>query len=588
VKASELGNDAGRESLINPIKAVKLKKPVRPGSLAEKLWCVHPVAEAVVSYLFGDLMCIERREQLREHDFAILPDGFITRGAFVERPRFYDGNPFVGKRGLEQQLVWKEKQRDELAAEERKLAPIEQDVRAMNEGWRQQFEVSPNLYSDLAKAQELPKLQAELQENIARLNTIDRAKFDELAREQTTLESNLKAMEEERRNLDRSEKRTKLRDLQAVIERTRAEVAKLAEKFEQIRNETDVSAWLRPLEELRQKTLAEVPAKDAAAERLREQFHEFSEQATGAWEQLKAKRRELAFAHPKFDELPVEAEANEKYDGQLAKLEQSDIPDYKAKAERERKNWENLFRTQVLEKLHSALQTVRDTLFILNQELRKRPIGNDRYQLHYWQNPDYKIYHELVEASSLARADELFFASAEPRFRDALEGFLKVLTDDQRHAERDRLLDYRHYYEYDMEVLEEDGRKTSVDRHSGKFSGGENQSPYFIAILASYLRAYRRYGSRRPEPSLGLVPIDEAFSKLSGERIKDCITALKAFDLQGVFSMSTGNIPYAFEHCDWLVVVSKEDRRVGRKTEIRNIPVSLARDSEDARRLMGS
>ncbi len=588
MKASELGNDAGRESLINPIKAVKLKKPVRPGSLAEKLWCVHPVAEAVVSYLFGDLMCIERREQLCEHDFAILPDGFITRGAFVERPRFYDGNPFVGKRGLEQQLVWKEKQRDELAAEERKLAPIEQDVRAMNEGWRQQFEVSPNLYSDLAKAQELPKLQAELQENIARLNTIDRAKFDELAREQTTLESNLKAMEEERRNLDRSEKRTKLRDLQAVIERTRAEVAKLAEKFEQIRNETDVSAWLRPLEELRQKTLAEVPAKDAAAERLREQFHEFSEQATGAWEQLKAKRRELAFAHPKFDELPVEAEANEKYDGQLAKLEQSDIPDYKAKAERERKNWENLFRTQVLEKLHSALQTVRDTLFILNQELRKRPIGNDRYQLHYWQNPDYKIYHELVEASSLARADELFFASAEPRFRDALEGFLKVLTDDQRHAERDRLLDYRHYYEYDMEVLEEDGRKTSVDRHSGKFSGGENQSPYFIAILASYLRAYRRYGSRRPEPSLGLVPIDEAFSKLSGERIKDCITALKAFDLQGVFSMSTGNIPYAFEHCDWLVVVSKEDRRVGRKTEIRNIPVSLARDSEDARRLMGS
>ncbi len=588
MKASELGNDAGRESLINPIKAVKLKKPVRPGSLAEKLWCVHPVAEAVVSYLFGDLMCIERREQLREHDFAILPDGFITRGAFVERPRFYDGNPFVGKRGLEQQLVWKEKQRDELAAEERKLAPIEQDVRAMNEGWRQQFEVSPNLYSDLAKAQELPKLQAELQENIARLNTIDRAKFDELAREQTTLESNLKAMEEERRNLDRSEKRTKLRDLQAVIERTRAEVAKLAEKFEQIRNETDVSAWLRPLEELRQKTLAEVPAKDAAAERLREQFHEFSEQATGAWEQLKAKRRELAFAHPKFDELPVEAEANEKYDGQLAKLEQSDIPDYKAKAERERKNWENLFRTQVLEKLHSALQTVRDTLFILNQELRKRPIGNDRYQLHYWQNPDYKIYHELVEASSLARADELFFASAEPRFRDALEGFLKVLTDDQRHAERDRLLDYRHYYEYDMEALEEDGRKTSVDRHSGKFSGGENQSPYFIAILASYLRAYRRYGSRRPEPSLGLVPIDEAFSKLSGERIKDCITALKAFDLQGVFSMSTGNIPYAFEHCDWLVVVSKEDRRVGRKTEIRNIPVSLARDSEDARRLMGS
>jgi uncharacterized protein YPO0396 len=74
-----------------------------------------------------------------------------------------------------------------------------------------------------------------------------------------------------------------------------------------------------------------------------------------------------------------------------------------------------------------------------------------------------------------------------------------------------------------------------VDRHSGKFSGGENQSPYFIAILASYLRAYKRYATRKVEPSLGLVPIDEAFSKLSGERVKDCVTALKAFELQGVF-----------------------------------------------------
>jgi len=98
-----------------------------------------------------------------------------------------------------------------------------------------------------------------------------------------------------------------------------------------------------------------------------------------------------------------------------------------------------------------------------------------------------------------------------------------------------------------------DGRPSSVDRHSGKFSGGENQSPYFIAILACYLRAYHRYEKRRKDPSLALVPIDEAFSKLSGERIKDCIDALKALDLQGVFSMSSGNIPYALDMCDQMI-----------------------------------
>jgi hypothetical protein len=94
LKASEFGNETGRESLINPAKALKLKKTVRSGSLAEKLKTSHPVAEAVVSHLFGDVMCVESLAQLRAlppDQNGILPDGFMTRGAFVERPHFYDG-----------------------------------------------------------------------------------------------------------------------------------------------------------------------------------------------------------------------------------------------------------------------------------------------------------------------------------------------------------------------------------------------------------------------------------------------------------------------------------------------------------------
>ncbi|NBV24500.1 MAG: hypothetical protein EBS05_21600 [Proteobacteria bacterium] len=587
LKAAELGGDSARESLVNPGKALKLKRGPRPGSLAEKLRASHPVAEAIINDMFGHVMCVDRREQLREHEHAILPDGFMTRGAFVERPRFYDGNPFVGKRGLDQQLAWKEKQRDDLEVEERRLRPLVEAVQAVNDGWREHFDLGPSLYQDLARAQELPKLRAELDKNIADLKTIDRAKFDELASQQVKLEGELKQLEEERRTLDRSEKRAELRRLENQVEETRKAVQRLLEQFEKVRNETDVSPWLKRLDELRSETLDRFPNKEVAANKFNGQFHEASEQTGAAWERLKALRRELALTHAKFDDLPVEAESNQTYAKQLAKLNESDIPEYSAKAGRERKNWETLFRTQVLEKLNYALHEVVNLIALLNNALRTRPIGNDHYQLHHRQNPEFKIYHELLSSGVLAHPEELWFASAEPRFKEAIGHFLQVLTEQAGSPEAARLLDYRNYYDYDMEVVDRDGRKTSVDRHSGKFSGGENQSPYFIAILASYLRAYRRYTARKQEPTLGLVPIDEAFSKLSGERIKDCITALKAFDLQGVFSMSTGNIPYAFEHCDWLVVVSKEERRIGKRTEIRNIPVSLARDSDDARRMMG-
>jgi len=587
----QLREEARGESLVNPAKALKLRKPVKPGSLAEKLVTKHPVAEALISHLFGELICVDTREQLREHDAAITPDGFMTRGAFIERPRHYDNLPFVGQRGLRQQLAWKEQQRDTLMAEERQLRPLAEDVDQVQVRTRDLFEAPPSLYEDLARAAELPRLQTELDENLVRLNQIDRALFDDLSQRQSDLEGELAILREEQRRLDRSEKRAKFRELERGIEDRREAEQEARVRFNRVQNENDVSRWLRRMEELRTEMLGRYPRPDAAANRFAELYHEKDKASVEHWQQLVAARHELAMVHAKFDDLPTDSPENTAYERQLTKLEESEIPDYHAKAERERKTWEKLFRTQILEKLRNALFEVENTRMLLNSYL-KRPIGNNRYRVMKWENPDFRLYHKLLDASALAREDELFFASSDAELREAIAQFLRILVEQPDSAEAAKLLDYRHYYDYDMEVddLGEDGevKATSrVDRQSGKFSGGENQSPYFIAILASYLRAYKRHDTRSKLPSLALVPIDEAFSKLSGERIKDCIKALESLDLQGVFSMSTGNIPYAFEHCDSLVVVAKEEKRVGKKVVIRNVPVSLHKDSPDARRLLG-
>lgn len=587
----QLRDEARGESLVNPMKALKLKRAVSAGSLAEKLTTEHPVAEAIIRHHFGELICVERREALRDYDAAITPDGFMARGAFVERTRHYDNLPFVGQRGLRQQLLWKETRRDQLLGEEGKLAPLAECAEAVQREWNKRFATAESLAEQLAEARLLPNLEAERDRNIERLKTIDRAKFDELAQQQQDLENELRLMHDEQRKLDRSEKRAEFRRLEKMIaERATAESEAL-EKFQRVQRERDVSVWLSRLGELRDEVCARLPVKEVAAGEFASLFNRSDKAAAEEWQKLIAARRELAMTHPKFDDLPIEGEENAAYDKQLAKLGESDIPDYAAKAERERKTWEKLFRTQVLEKLRNALFEVENTRVLLNNSLR-RPIGNNRYRIIKWENPDFALYHKLLDASAVAREDELFFASADAELRAACDEFLHALIDEGKKIVADRLLDYRHYYEYDMEVddLGEDGevKATSrVDRQSGKFSGGENQSPYFIAILASYLRAYKRHDTRSKQASLALVPIDEAFSKLSGERIKDCIEAMKSLDLQGVFSMSTGNIPYAFEHCDSLIVVAKEERRVGKRPHVRNVPVSLHKDSPDARRLLG-
>jgi energy-coupling factor transporter ATP-binding protein EcfA2 len=583
---AELGDQGGRESLVNPAKALRLNGTVRSGSLAEKILTSHPVASAIVRHTFGNLMCVEDVPELRDHDLAILPNGFMSRGAFVERGRFYDGNPFVGTKGLQQQLAWKETELANVELNEQELAPIEAAIRSLQERWDERFGTPGTLYADLVRAKELPSLEEDVAAVREQLRTIDQSKFVTLAKQQAELQANLNSLRAEQRKLDQSPHRRDVQSLVSEMDSLRRQVESAKERFDRVQFGENISQWTERLDGLRNEMLTQYPAKDAAARKCGELFNEWNKDEGVRWEQLQAKRRELATRHSKFEELDASCADNSAYEKQFSKLKDSEIPEYAKKSKTERARWEGLFRTQVLEKLHSALREVLDQVQLLNSALKQHPIGNDRYQLRYWHNPDFRIYHDLIEANALAREDELFFASAEPQLRETIEQFLKILIEKPDSAESARLLDYRFYYEFDMEVIEADGRKTSVDRQSGKFSGGENQSPYFIAILASYLRAYRRYSSRKSDATLAIVPIDEAFSKLSGERIKDCMTALRAFDLQGVFSMSTGNIPYALEHCDWLVAVSKKEGRVGKRLRIKNIPLSIGTDSDDARRLI--
>jgi uncharacterized protein YPO0396 len=291
---------------------------------------------------------------------------------------------------------------------------------------------------------------------------------------------------------------------------------------------------------------------------------------------------------PRFDDLPDDGRSTKDYDKLLARIEGQGIPDFEKKAAAERLRWENLFRTQVLSRMQKALKDIDNIVFLLNKQL-KRPIGNDIYRIHKEPNPEFRFYRELINLNSARDPDDLFFSSLEGELKVALQTFLQTLVKQANSPEAARLLDYRQYFDYDLLVTDKrdsDAKPVSVDKQSKKMSGGENQSPYFVAILASYLHAYNRHETRWKEPSLALVPIDEAFSKLSGERIQDCLTAMQELDLQGVFSMSSGNIPYAFSLCDELIIIAKQEKREGGRTRIRNVPTVLLRDTPEGQEWM--
>jgi len=248
----ELKNDSPQESLIHPAKALRLAKAVKPGSLAEKIRAEHPVARAIVNQVFGDLICLEKRDDLGRHDYAILPDGFMTRGAFVERRRHYDNFPFVGQRGLDQQLALKQSQWKDLDAQERRLAPIAGAVQGILERAAQFVPEHTSLMADLIHAQGLPKLEQELTGNIAKLNAIDRASFEEKERELIKLGTDLPAWEAEHLKLVGSQKKGKIQDLESAVAEAKAEESATLRTFERVKQEIgDISIYAKRINDWR-------------------------------------------------------------------------------------------------------------------------------------------------------------------------------------------------------------------------------------------------------------------------------------------------------------------------------------------------
>ncbi len=182
----------------------------------------------------------------------------------------------------------------------------------------------------------------------------------------------------------------------------------------------------------------------------------------------------------------------------------------------------------------------------------------------------------------LQPAEDDLFALLEGAVRESIEALFESIVEHPDSRVALQFLDYRNYHDYDLkvrDVTDPNAAPVSIDRQATKMSGGENQSPYFIAILACYLRAYKRHLTGRVAgPSLCLIPIDEAFSKMSGDGIRHSIDALKELDLQGFLSMSSGNIPYAIDGCDQVLTVSKKKTHHHNQEGVRNIAVSLTRE----------
>jgi uncharacterized protein YPO0396 len=583
----EFRHDSPQESLVDPERSLARNPKVMENSLATKIGSDHPVARAVLDELFGAVVCVMALDDLKKHQDAILPDGFRQRGLFAERPRQYDQRPCIGSRGIERLRAHLTARADECRAALGRIEPLLSRVENLQRFVQENALDSEDIEGDISAASRLKELETERDSLIARNTKASTPELTDRMAAITKLENAANSLDEKRLDLHARLQSRERTETASLLEDARRRLERAVKTYQDTMTAVAATLDVARCDALRAELSARFPTGESRSAQAGHRHRESESRLPEIQDRLHLLRKGLVDQHPDLRAEPdfdPNTPWNPSYATLLRRIRVEDMPVRQQQALDEEKRWQELFRTTVASRLTQSLGRVKDTIRDLNFQLKK-PIGDSQYHIRVEDNPskEFQEYHRVLEACAITRDGDSIFASLATEARDGVERVFKALVDEPEGKLARAFLDYRSYFRYDMEVSDPKRPELppkSLNRHADKFSGGEKQTPFYISILACYLRAYKRHLPQRyTEPSIGLVPIDEAFSKMSGERITDAIRALRDTDLQGILSMSSGNWPYAIGECDQVLAVHQRDTFSNGRKSIRNIGALLTRQA---------
>ncbi|MFC5522541.1 SbcC/MukB-like Walker B domain-containing protein, partial [Polaromonas jejuensis] len=261
---------------------------------------------------------------------------------------------------------------------------------------------------------------------------------------------------------------------------------------------------------------------------------------------------------------------------QVARLQNTELPQYKEQAQEAYIASQNTFRQDVALALHANLKYQTTTFKRLNDALKASPAftNGERYQFQAKIRPDLMPLKKFIENIADFGADGGLFG--EPGAIPAqFEELLREKTTAGNAAVKSPLDDYREFFEFDIEI-ETDDPVTGVTKAIGHLSkrigpgsGGEHRAPLYVIAGAALSSAYRM--DENNQDGLRLILLDEAFDKMDTPNIVATMRYLEKLGLQVLLASPGENLPTltAFLHRYFEImkdetrhVIQVEERRV--------------------------
>jgi len=261
--------------------------------------------------------------------------------------------------------------------------------------------------------------------------------------------------------------------------------------------------------------------------------------------------------------LGMEPSENTEAETLLKRLETSELPQYREKIAKAYQDAEKEFKDHFISRLNEHIEEARESFDEINDILRTLHFGRDQYWFHLEERNDRKGQIEVIRQSAKIPLNDggLFSQLVDPAEKKAAEElFNRILNSPLDSKELKEICDYRTYFHYDIRIKETDNLDEndnpvilSLSRVLKEKSGGESQTPYYVAIAASFYRFYKA----RPESTVRLVIFDEAFNRMDDERIGKILEFYKDLNLQIITSVPPEKIEAIAPYMDRINVISR-------------------------------
>ena len=265
-------------------------------------------------------------------------------------------------------------------------------------------------------------------------------------------------------------------------------------------------------------------------------------------------------------DYPLGLAGLEQYRAQHESLVRIDLERYAARLEQAQRDCKDRFRKDILFRMKDDIFNARRQFRELNKVMEQLTYGEEVYRFELGPSRDPQLaafYQVIVDKGNQQMTDgdslDNLAATADPVYERQVDELMEKIMADVDENTRARqegrrpenvtlsdYVDYRTYLDYDIKVTNTvSGQQASLSRVSRDSSGGENQAPFYVAICASLLQIYQK-----SENSIRLVLLDEAFSKMTSDRIRPMMELFRRMQLQ-VLLISTVEKSTAIQpYCD--------------------------------------